>query len=315
MKHQSYIDIRDLIHVLDTVCSAKTSNTSITSKELQNTLLLKGYLRKNKSGLQITKKSEQLLNKYLLSKNSAHSKKPYAVIDSVTIQSFYKDLPSDNECIDQTRATKATAFARTRIIAQEQYDQKNAVAILGDSDFNSFWLHKFKMNNITVFDIDKRVLNKIRSAMPAVRTVFADFRLDMSMHTNTFDVVIIDPPYSLEGLKLFLYQSLRLLKKKPGRHIYLSMPNFLEVDYCKHTTKYLLYEIQKIIIRCGCYIDFLYDEFNTYEKDILLRSSFIRITTTDSFNVKKQFTTKKGIYTNSTPYRKYIKNSDVIVQL
>jgi N4-bis(aminopropyl)spermidine synthase len=81
---------------------------------------------------------------------------------------------------------------------------------------------------------------------------------------NRFDTIIVDPPYSIAGLKLVLSRSLSLLKNFPGKEIYLSFA---------HRSPKETLKIQKEIFRMGIVIQEIIPRFNYYEGAGILGNS------------------------------------------
>lgn len=133
---------------------------------------------------------------------------------------------------------------------------------LGDHDFTSV---AFKMicpdAKITIIDIDNDILKIINSINGKnTLTLFSDFRLNIpQLLGNSFDIVFTDPPYTPEGMNLFLKRSIQCMKK-----------NIYSCIYCAYGTSELSPSIglavQKIFITNHLYIDELKPKFNIYYK-------------------------------------------------
>jgi S-adenosylmethionine decarboxylase proenzyme len=85
------------------------------------------------------------------------------------------------------------------------------IIFLGDDDFISLAVGLTKLaQEITVLDIDQRVLNNLSTLAEELSLVnFNVFPHDLREPfpddlVNKYDVVVMDPPYTIEGLRLFL---------------------------------------------------------------------------------------------------------------
>ena len=105
------------------------------------------------------------------------------------------------------------------------FSKESQILILGDDDQLSIGLMKRGFQNITVIDIDatliqkiqKECQNKVRAAVHNLEHTPPEFL------KNEYDCVVMDPPYSIEGIHLFLNGALKMCRnKKPVIHLYCS---------------------------------------------------------------------------------------------
>ena len=136
------------------------------------------------------------------------------------LEALAAGLPPSVWRLDHVPATPATMAARARFLAGE-YDLAGAsVVCLGDHDLTSLALTLLEpRTEAAVVDIDERVLDHIRSAalghgLP-VTTAFADLRLGLPPSlAHSADLVFTDPPYTPEGVRLFLLRALEALRRQ-----------------------------------------------------------------------------------------------------
>ena len=129
-------------------------------------------------------------------------------------------LPPSRWRLDHVPATPATMAARARFLAGE-YDLAGAsVVCLGDHDLTSLALTLLEPRlEAAVVDVDERVLDHVRRAaiveqLP-VATAFADLRLGLPPSlVRSADLVFTDPPYTPEGVRLFLLRALEALRRQ-----------------------------------------------------------------------------------------------------
>src|SRR5258706_16022646 len=92
------------------------------------------------------------------------------------------------------------------------------ILLLGDHDVTSFALAQVAPGvAITVVDSDERVLGYINTVAAqhgwTIRTLFADLRIELPRSVEaSCDLVFTDPPYTPEGMRLFLARGLEGLK-------------------------------------------------------------------------------------------------------
>lgn len=108
----------------------------------------------------------------------------------------------------QQPCTSETVRRRARF-AIETCDRDDAILLLGDDDLVGLELARNGFTNITIVDIDQRLLDSIaRQASQEKLTIGIhqhDLRKPAPAHLqNDFELVYLDPFYSLEGVRLFL---------------------------------------------------------------------------------------------------------------
>lgn len=142
-----------------------------------------------------------------------------------------------NRKFDQFFATVNTSVAKVKVM-QDRGDVKGKkIAFLGDDDLISITLglswefFQIDYSDILVLDIDRNILSAINTIVAEhsfknIRTEYYDARCPLRPSLEgRFDVVVIDPPYTEEGVDLFLRKSLQLLGAAPGGSIYLYYGN------------------------------------------------------------------------------------------
>ena len=135
------------------------------------------------------------------------------------LEAFAAGLPPSLWRLDHVPATPATMAARARYLATE-YDLAGAsVVCLGDHDLTSLALGLVEPGaEVAVVDVDERVLDHVVAVARAegfpVTAAFADLRLGLPVSlAGTADLVFTDPPYSAEGVRLFLERGVEALRR------------------------------------------------------------------------------------------------------
>jgi predicted methyltransferase len=138
----------------------------------------------------------------------------------------------------------------------------NNYAIVGDSDLTSIALAIMvpALTRITVFEIDTRIKEIIDLANKElnldIEFVEHDLREPVPKeYIGQFDCFLTDPPYTLEGLKLFISRGLQLLSKERETMFYLS--------FGSKPPKELL-NIQRALTDMGCLVTNIIPNFNEY---------------------------------------------------
>jgi hypothetical protein len=120
--------------------------------------------------------------------------------------------------LDHVSATPLTCLKRALFLARNYELGGAIVLLLGDHDLTSLALAQVAPGvTITVVDSDERILDYIETVSAqhgwTIRTLFADLRLELPRSvTASCDLVFTDPPYTLEGIRLFLARGLESLK-------------------------------------------------------------------------------------------------------
>jgi len=136
--------------------------------------------------------------------------------------------PAPDRDLDHVAATPLTVLRRA-LWLDSTFDLAGArVLCLGDHDLTSLALARVSPAvEITVVDVDERILDHIAAragaAGPRVRCLFGDLRQLLPPSAAEWaDLVVTDPPYTPEGVGLFLSQALRALRDRDGGRIIMA---------------------------------------------------------------------------------------------
>jgi hypothetical protein len=154
------------------------------------------------------------------------------------------------------------------------------IIFLGDDDLTSIAAGLLRSSKeITVIDIDDRLLNLIGEISEQeglnIRCVLHDLRDPLPPELiNRYDVAFTDPPYTIEGLKLFLSRGIDALKKEKCISIYLAFA---------HKPPEEMLALQAAITEMGLFIRELIPRFNRYEgAEMFANTTFLaKLETTD----------------------------------
>jgi len=213
-----------------------------------------------------------------------------------TFKKYQKDKPKPNRNLDQFYATINTTLKRVIKMANNGDLNNKKIAFLGDDDLTSVVAalsHKSK--KITVFEIDDRLNNFIKNISDKnnlnIEIVKQDFLQPIDKkYFNKYDIIFTDPPYTKDGLKLFLNQAIKLMKSNFLSRIYLCYGNS---DRARERE----IEIQKILLNHNLLINTKINNFNKYNgaKSIGSNSSLYLLdwspsTKTVNLDLKKIYT-------------------------
>jgi len=164
--------------------------------------------------------------------------------------------------LDQAFGIPETAVLRALFMLEEGDVEGRKIIFLGDDDLTSIATGLLGASRkITVIDIDGRLLELIsdisRSEGISIECVHHDLRKPLPNELrNTYDVVFTDPPYTIQGLKLFLSRGIDALRKRKCASLYLSFA---------HKPPEEMLSLQVAISEMGLFIREMITRFNKYE--------------------------------------------------
>lgn len=204
------------------------------------------------------------------------------------LEEIYKNRPSADVTIDQSKATLDTVINRGLLALSSNTLIGKNIACVGDDDLVSIILgfllkilftKENKMTQITVFDIDDRIIEYIESVAKEhdlnIICFKKDFRTSFdSDFKNHFDTVFTDTPYTETGLNLFVSRAVELLKEELDLSLFLSFAN-------KSSRERFI--LQEYFYNMGLLIKDIIPNFNVYEGANILnnRGQMIVLNTTD----------------------------------
>ncbi len=190
-----------------------------------------------------------------------------------SMQRILQQFPGErNRNLDHVAATPLTCVKRALFLAGNYALEGARVLFLGDHNLTSLALAQLISDvEITVVDVDEHILSYI-SAVSArhewnIRPVFADFRVELPRSLHEYcDLVFTDPPYTPEGISLFL-----------GRGIESLMP----VDYARLLFCYgfserrpgLGFKVQSVLYDLRLVCEAILPHFNRYRGAEAIASS------------------------------------------
>ncbi len=141
------------------------------------------------------------------------------------VESWIARMPRARQALDHVSATAETAVRRA-IWLDSTFDLDGArLLCIGDHDLTSLAVAAVNPAvETTVVDVDDRVLDFIDdTSRSSVRCLWSDFRYGLADGAREWgDLVFTDPPYTPEGVRLFLARGLEGLRDKGNSRMVLS---------------------------------------------------------------------------------------------
>lgn len=206
---------------------------------------------------------------------------------------IYDNRPQVDVTIDQAKGTAETAFKRALLCLEKQSLIGKRILCVGDDDLISVAIGlllkklysdtKVIKYKICVFDIDDRYVKYINLLAKEYEIPVECFKVNLKdplpiSFANSFDCFFTDPPYTNDGMSLFLSRGISALKKERGLNIFLS--------YGQKPIQETLH-LEQTILMHGVVISDIYKSFNRYEGASLLGnvSQMIILETTDDMKM------------------------------
>ncbi|GIO85059.1 methyltransferase [Paenibacillus faecis] len=201
----------------------------------------------------------------------------------------YALRPQANVQLDQAKCTPETSLKRAVLSLREQALIGKKILCVGDDDLVSvsagFLLKRLfpdsdhRATEIEVVDIDSRFLSYIEELAAAyhlpIRCRLWDLREPLPDDMlGEYHSIFTDPPYTLQGMSLFLSRGLSALRQESGLSIFLSFA---------HKPPGFTLSMQRAFVNMGLTVCANYPHFNIYEGagSIANRSQMFVLRTTD----------------------------------
>ncbi|MCJ7652022.1 MAG: bis-aminopropyl spermidine synthase family protein, partial [Candidatus Lokiarchaeota archaeon] len=177
-----------------------------------NILEKKNFLGKTgrswiRTHLNLTYEQDPLPNKFDLSLTEI----PEEFASLNRIEEILSNRPEPDFALDQSHAISSTVVNRALFLVKKGDIEGREIIFLGDDDATSLAVGLLDLaEGITVLDTDKNILNFLSERAKSLsiknfRVIHHDLREPCPINIlNQFDVVVMDPPYTNDGLRLFL---------------------------------------------------------------------------------------------------------------
>lgn len=172
--------------------------------------------------------------------------------------------PAAKRRYNQFTATIETTAKRAVLLQFFEDITGKRILFLGDDDFTSVAIASYrKAVEIAVLDIDDRILNNINEISKQqslnMTTVVYDARKQFPRKlSGKFDVVFTDPPYTPDGITLFVSRAIDSLDKtNRSARVYVCYGN-------SDKAKERFLPIYRTFLDLGLMIRWVFDKFNRY---------------------------------------------------
>ncbi|NOY90252.1 MAG: bis-aminopropyl spermidine synthase family protein [Deltaproteobacteria bacterium] len=176
-------------------------------------------------------------------------------------EALVENRPDARRELDQIHATADTSLRRARLLV-ERGDVQRGLCLLGDDDLVSLALPCVGVEHrTTLVDVDARLLSFVTDHAAAreldVRGVQHDLREPMPRKlTGRFGCVFTDPPYAIEGFRLFISRAIELMK--PDGRLWVAF------GQSRRAAERGL-EKQRALLEAGLVLLDMLPDFNAYE--------------------------------------------------
>ncbi|MDP2734735.1 MAG: bis-aminopropyl spermidine synthase family protein [bacterium] len=166
--------------------------------------------------------------------------------------------PQPKRKLDQFGVTEETLEARAQFLSKRGFLSAAKILFLGDFDLTSLaCLHLIKNSELWVLDSDEEVLDVIKKeGKGALQTIHHNLvsPLPKKLHAS-FDYVFTDPPYTPQGVGLFVSRALEALTLGARARIIFSYGSLDPVR---------VLAVQQVILSQGLVIEEILKGFNQY---------------------------------------------------
>ncbi|NVM16423.1 MAG: adenosylmethionine decarboxylase [Candidatus Lokiarchaeota archaeon] len=135
------------------------------------------------------------------------------------IKEILENRPEPDFALDQSHAISSTVINRVLYLLKKGDIEGRKILFLGDDDATSLAVGLLNLaEEITVIDIDPNIIKFLSDsanalALEGYNVLTHDLRGSSPVSVlNNYDLVVMDPPYTNEGLRLFLKRAKQVLK-------------------------------------------------------------------------------------------------------
>jgi len=186
------------------------------------------------------------------------------------LEALFLLRPQVDVQLDQAKCTPETSLRRAILCLQDHSLIGKQILCVGDDDMVSVSLgmllkHLFPKGglktNIQVVDLDVRYLSYIKEIAQQEGLPITCHHLDLRHPLpeplqGEFDCVFTDPPYTLQGMSLFISRGIMALKKIKGLPLFLSFA---------HKSPEFTLAMQREFVQMGLVAKAVIPHFNEYE--------------------------------------------------
>ena len=151
--------------------------------------------------------------------NMSLSEIPNEIASIRKIEEILENRPEPDFALDQSHAISSTVVNRALYLLKKGDIEGRKIIFLGDDDATSLAVGLLDLaEELTVIDIDPNVIQFLSDtagnlSLKNYKVLTHDLRESSPASVlNNYDIVVMDPPYTNEGLRLFLKRAKQVLK-------------------------------------------------------------------------------------------------------
>nr|WP_236714685.1 bis-aminopropyl spermidine synthase family protein [Nonomuraea pusilla] len=172
------------------------------------------------------------------------------------LEALVAGAPRARHVLDHVAATPDTVLRRALLLGARFWLPGARLLCVGDHDLTSLAVKLVHPEtDVTVVDVDERILAYIDGQGLGVRTRWADLRLGLPASARDHDLAVTDPPYTPEGVGLFVARAVEGLKDD-GR--------VLLAYGASERTPMLAFKVQQALSELNLAYEAMYPDFNRY---------------------------------------------------
>ncbi|SYX83813.1 bis-aminopropyl spermidine synthase family protein [Paenibacillus alvei] len=227
-----------------------------------------------------------LYQELMVLENGIHPELHHVLAD---LREIMNHRPQADTRIDQSKCTPGTSLRRAMLCLRQQFLIGKQIMCVGDDDLVSVSIGlllqalfpdgRHSKTTVYVVDMDERFLHYIHDVAQQKRLPIQCIKHDLreplpANLQGKFDCFFTDPPYTLQGMSLFLSRGISALRKRKGLPIFLSFA---------HKSPDYMFTMQREFLRMGVTTTATLPRFNEYEgaEIIANRSQMIILKTTE----------------------------------
>lgn len=166
------------------------------------------------------------------------------------------EAPRARQALDHVAATPETVLRRALLLGARFWLRGSKLLCVGDHDLTSLAVKLVHPEtDVTVVDVDERILAYLDAQDLGVQTRWADLRLSLPPSARGHDLALTDPPYTPEGVGLFVARAVEGLKDD-GR--------VLLAYGASERTPMLALKVQDSLSALNLTYEAIYPDFNRY---------------------------------------------------
>ncbi|MFI7124305.1 bis-aminopropyl spermidine synthase family protein [Nonomuraea sp. NPDC050153] len=181
---------------------------------------------------------------------------PHYAPELARLKDLVARAPRARHVLDHVSATPETVLRRALLLGARFWLPGTRLLCVGDHDLTSLAVKLVHPEtDVTVVDIDERILAYIDAQRLGVRTRWADLRLGLPASARDHDLALTDPPYTPEGTGLFVARAAEGLTDN-GR--------ILLAYGASERTPMLAFKVQQALTDLNLAYEAIYPDFNRY---------------------------------------------------